>query len=140
MERCTIGQAAKRAGINLETIRYYEREGVLPKPPRTESGYRMLSDHAIQRLRFVRQAQELGFSLKEIEELLALQVKPGVSCADIRAKAKAKIADVDEKIRNLEAIRNALLEMAATCSGRGPVSGCSILQLLNDGETQWRRT
>ncbi len=136
MERLTISRAAKKAGVNLETIRYYEREGVLPEAPRTDSGYRLFSEEAVERLRFVKRAQELGFSVKEIKELLALRVKPGVSCADVRAKAQAKIVDVDAKIRHLQAIRKVLADMAATCSGRGPLSRCSILQALNDGEAE----
>lgn len=135
MERMTISKVAKQAGVNLETIRYYESQGVLPKPPRTASGYRVFSEDAVQRLQFIKRAQESGFSLKEIRELLALRMKPGVGCADVRAKAQTKIADVDEKIRHLQAIRKALAWMAAGCSGEGPVSSCSILQALSDGET-----
>lgn len=136
MERLTISKVAKQAGVNLETIRYYEAEGVLPKPLRTPSGYRVFSEDSVHRLRFIKRAQQLGFSLKEIKELLALQLKPGVTCADVRAKAEAKIADVDAKIGHLKAIRKALAQMAGQCSGRGPVSGCSILQTLGNGETR----
>ena len=136
MERLTISKVAKQAGVNLETIRYYENEGVLPKPPRTASGYRVFSEDTIQRLRFIKRAQELGFSLKEIKDLLELRAKPGIGCADVRAKAQAKIADVDAKLRHLQAIRKALAQITATCSGRGPLSGCSILQALNDGDTE----
>src|SRR6266404_311944 len=125
MERLTIGKVAKEAGVNLETIRYYENEGVLPKPPRTHSGYRIFSEDAVKRLRFIKHAQDLGFSLKEIKELLALRVKPGSSCVDVRQKAEAKIVDVEAKIRNLEAIKTALQSLTATC-GKGPVSTCSI--------------
>src|SRR2546421_1088882 len=101
MERLTISKVAKEAGVNLETIRYYENEGVLPKPPRTHSGYRIFSLDAVKQLRFIKHAQELGFSLKEIKELLTLQVRPGSCCADVRQKAEAKILDVDEKIQRL---------------------------------------
>ncbi|MGH9585013.1 MAG: MerR family transcriptional regulator [Bryobacteraceae bacterium] len=128
MRRLTIGKVAKQAGINLETIRYYERQGVLPKPPRTASGYRMFPEDAVDRLRFIKRAQELGFSLKEIVDLL--EVKPG-DCAAVRAKAQAKIADVDAKIQHLQAIRKVLMQTAAACSGRGSLSECSILQTLD---------
>src|SRR5437667_10778683 len=101
MERLTVSKVAKQAGVNLETIRYYENEGVLPKPPRTNSGYRIFSDDSIKQLRFIKHAQELGFSLKEIKELLSLRIKPGSSCADVRRKAETKIVDVDEKIERL---------------------------------------
>src|SRR5713226_4365147 len=127
MERLTISKVAKEAGVNLETIRYYENEGVLPKPPRTPSGYRIFSGDAVKRLRFIKHAQELGFSLKEIKDLLSLRVKPGSSCADGRRKAEAKIFDVDEKIKRLQAIRAALVQLTSTCSGRGPINTCTIL-------------
>jgi MerR family copper efflux transcriptional regulator len=134
MAAFTTAKLAKEGGVNVETIRYYERHGLLPKVPRTPSGYRQFTeDHAI-RLRFIRRAQELGFTLKEVKELLAIRVKPGSGCADVRRKAEAKIADVDEKIRHLQAIRDALGRMTATCTGRGPVTSCSILDALNGRE------
>src|SRR5467141_2837814 len=108
MEGLTTAKLAHEGGVNVETIRYYERHGLLPKPPRTHSGYRVFSEDAVVRLRFVKHAQELGFSLKEIKELLSLRVKPGSSCADVRRKAEAKITDVDQKIRRLQAIKGAL--------------------------------
>src|SRR6266436_8852977 len=96
MEGLKTAQLANEGGVNVETIRYYERHGLLTKVPRTASGYRQFSeDHAI-RLRFIRHAQELGFTLKEVKELLAIRVKPGSGCGDVRRKAEAKIADVDE--------------------------------------------
>jgi MerR family copper efflux transcriptional regulator len=131
MEGLTTAKLAKEGGVNVETIRYYERHGLLPKAPRTPSGYRQFSeDHAI-RLRFIRRAQELGFTLKEVKELLAIRVKPSSGCADVRRKAEVKIADVDEKIRHLQTIRKALVRMTETCSGRGPATNCSILEALN---------
>ncbi len=133
--RMTIGTLSARTGCHIETIRYYERHGLLPKAPRTASGYRQFSeDHAI-RLRFIRRAQELGFTLKEVKELLAIRVKPGSACADVRRKAEAKIADVDAKIRRLQAMRRALLKLTATCAGQGPVMNCSILEALDGQET-----
>jgi MerR family mercuric resistance operon transcriptional regulator len=131
MEGLTTAALAKEGGVNVETIRYYERHGLLPKPPRTPSGYRKFSGDAVARLRFIRRAQELGFSLKEIKDLLAIRLKPGSSCADVRRKAESKLADVDEKIRQLHDIREALLKMTKTCIGSGPVTNCSILEALN---------
>ena len=131
MEGLTTAKLAREGGVNLETIRYYERRGLLPKPPRTPSGYRRFSDDSIRRLRYIRRAQDLGFTLKEIKELLAIKVKRGATCADVRRKAEAKIADVDAKIRHLQAIREALHEMTATCFGNGPVTNCTILDALN---------
>src|SRR5881628_2494351 len=135
MAGLTTAKLASEGGVNVETIRYYERHGLLPKPPRTHSGYRVFSDDSVKRLRFIRHAQDLGFSLKEIKELLALRVRPGSSCVDVRRKAEAKIVDVDQKIRHLQAIRTALVELTNTCSGRGPVSTCSILNILHAGAT-----
>src|SRR5216683_2965157 len=131
MEGLTTAEAAKLGGVNVETIRYYERCGLVPKPPRTGAGYRIFSDDAVKRLQFIKHAQELGFSLKEIKELLSLRVRRGSSCTDVRKKAETKIADVDEKIRHLQEIRAALVELTNTCSGRGPIDSCTILQSLN---------
>lgn len=131
MERISTAEAAKRGGVGVETIRYYERHGLMPKAPRTHSGYRVFTDDAVKRLRFIKRAQELGFSLKEIKDLLGLRVKPGSSCADVRRSAEAKITEVDEKIRHLEAMRDALTQLASLCSGQGPASSCTILQALN---------
>src|SRR5260370_6268041 len=121
MEGLTTAKLGKEGGVNVETIRYYERHGLLPKAPRTPSGYRKFSADYVTRLRFIRHAQELGFTLKEVKELLAIRVKPGSSCADVRHRAEAKIADVDEKIRQLQAIRKALSKLTVTCAGQGPV-------------------
>ena len=93
MERLTIGRLARLGGVNLVTVRYYERTGLLPKPPRTASGYRVFPEDAARRLRFIKHAQELGFSLREIGELLALRMRPATSRAEIRSRATAKIAD-----------------------------------------------
>src|SRR5437016_870017 len=87
----TIGQLAREAGINLETVRYYERRGLLLKPPRTASGYRIFPEEATKRLRFIRRAQELGFSLEEIRELLALRISQRTTSAEIRRRAEVKI-------------------------------------------------
>jgi MerR family mercuric resistance operon transcriptional regulator len=103
---------------------------VLPKPPRSASGYRLVPIEAAQRLRFIQRAKELGFSLKEIGELLSLRVSPTTT---IRAKAKAKIADIRSKIRSLESMEKTLLKLTKSCSGCGPITECPILESL-DGE------
>ncbi|MEK7405343.1 MAG: heavy metal-responsive transcriptional regulator [Acidobacteriota bacterium] len=136
MGQLTIGNLAKHAQVNLETIRYYERLGLLPSPPRTQSGYRLFPDDAVRRLQFIRRAQELGFSLKEIRDLLGLRLRPGTRCADVRGRAEAKIAEIDEKIRSLHAMRKALVRLVGACSGRGPVSDCPILESLAREEHQ----
>lgn len=132
METLTIGRLARLGGVNLETIRYYEREGLLPKPPRTEAGYRLFPSETARKLRFIKRAQELGFSLAEIRELLALRVKPGTKREHIRARAQVKIADIEQKIRTLEAIKKTLRKMIERCDGCGPLSECPILESLDE--------
>ena len=131
MERFTIGELAKQGGVNLETIRYYERVGLLQKTPRSASGYRLFSPDGVCRIRFIKRAQELGFSLKEIKELLALRIHPGGTRADVRKRAEAKIADIEEKIKCLRAMKKALLRLTATCCGEGSVTECPILESLS---------
>lgn len=132
MESLTIGRLAREGGVNLETVRYYEREGLLPKPPRTAAGYRMFPTETARRLRFIKRAQELGFSLNEIRELLSLRMKPGAKRADIRARADAKIADIEQKIRTLERMKAALRGLTEQCDGCGPLAECPILQSLDE--------
>lgn len=127
------GELAKRAGVNVETLRFYERKGLLPQPPRRESGYRQYPPENVRRIRFIKRAQELGFSLGEIKELLGLRVQAGTTCADVRERAEKKIRDVRQKIADLKAIERALGKLTASCSGRGPLTQCPILENL-DGE------
>ena len=129
-ESLTIGKLAREAGINLETVRYYERRGLLPKPPRTASGYRLFPADAALRLRFIRRAQELGFSLKEIRELLALRVSPTTTSAEIRKRTEVKIADIEQKIKSLESMRKSLRKLTSSCAGCGPIADCPILESL----------
>ena len=126
----TIGNLAKDAGVNLETVRFYERQGLLNKPPRSASGYRLFPADAARRLRFIRRAQELGFSLAEIRELLSLRVSRTTTSAEIRSRAEAKIADVEAKIKSLEAMKQALRKLTKTCAGCRPVAECPILESL----------
>jgi MerR family copper efflux transcriptional regulator len=98
----TIGKLAILGGVNVQTIRFYERSGLLPKPPRTSSGYRRYDLDAIRRLRFIKQAQVLGFSLAEIDELLSLQRNSGATCSDVQRRTRQKIDAINEKIRNLD--------------------------------------
>ncbi len=127
-----IGAVATRADVNIQTVRYYERRGLLPKPPRTESNYRLYSEDNVRRVRFVKRAQELGFSLKEIKELLALRIKSRATRAQVRERAEAKITDIEEKIRSLRAMKKTLTRLtAACCSGGGSVSDCPILEALD---------
>ncbi len=132
-ESLTIGKVADQGGVKVQTIRYYERRGLLPKPARTAAGYRKYSDDAIRRLRFIRQAQALGFSLSEIEELLSLRMQSGTTCGDIRKRARQKITTVNDKIEELQRIRDALSKLARACQGKGPTSECPILEALESG-------
>lgn len=127
-QQLTRGELAKRGGVNIETIRYYERRGLLPKPPRSASGYRLFSADDARRVHFIKRAQELGFSLDEIGELLALQAAPHTTRADVRKRAQAKIADIDEKLRDLQAMKESLEWLTAVCTGHGSVCGCPILE------------
>lgn len=134
MDGLRTSDVAKQAEVNLETIRFYERRGLLPKPPRTASGYRTFSPEMVRRVRFIKRAQELGFSLKEIKELLALRVDPATTCADVRQQAEAKVNDIDEKIRTLRSMRKVLTRLVAACPSRGPTDDCPILDSLDGGK------
>lgn len=128
----TISRAAKRAGVGVETIRFYERRGLIRQPPRPRgSGFRYYDKDVVDRIRFIRQAQELGFSLREIEELLSLQADPAADCADVRTKAIAKRTEVERKIGQLQHIGAALDELIASCPGGGALRACTIIDALN---------
>lgn len=132
MKTLTTGKVANQAGIGIETVRFYEREGLIAEPPRGESsGYRHYPEDTVARLRFIRKAKDLGFSLKEIRELLSLRAKRLGSCADVRSRALDKIEDVDQKIAVLRAMRKALTGLVEECSGKGPRSECPILNALD---------
>jgi MerR family mercuric resistance operon transcriptional regulator len=134
MKPLSIGQVARRAGVGVETVRFYERQGLLEQPPRKASGYRQYREDVVSRLRFIKRAKELGFSLKEIAELIALRFDPATTCQDIRHRAEAKLADIEAKIRDLQRMQKALLKLRAACRGRGPISECPILEALDRQE------
>jgi Hg(II)-responsive transcriptional regulator len=134
MQGLKVGEVAKRAEVNLQTIHFYERKGLLSKPLRTASNYRMYSQDAVRRVRFVKRAQDLGFSLREIKELLSLRARLGTRCADVRQQAQAKLRDIDEKIGTLQRMRRALTKLVGECSGKGSVTECPILEALNSEE------
>jgi MerR family mercuric resistance operon transcriptional regulator len=130
MNTRTIGQVAKEAGVGVETLRYYEREGLLKEPPRRASGYRQYPEDAVKRIQFIKRAQELGFSLKEITELLALRVDSATSSNEVKQRAEAKLADIQRKVEELLRMKRALEQITHLCSGYGPVSECPILDAL----------
>jgi MerR family copper efflux transcriptional regulator len=124
-----IGELARRTGVGIDTVRYYEREGLLRKAPRLASGYRSYGEGDMKRLRFVRRAKALGFTLPEVRELLALSAQDG-DMARLRAAASAKIADVDEKLAELGRIRAGLATLLDACPGHGRLDDCPILNAL----------
>jgi len=126
----TIGQVAKRSGIRIETIRYYEKEGLLSQPKRSANGYRLYTGESVKRLIFIRTAKELGFSLKDIKQLLSLRADPKSRCKDVKRKAEEKIGEVDEKIKTLREMKTALNKLVKECSGKGPASECPILEAI----------
>jgi Hg(II)-responsive transcriptional regulator len=126
----TIGQVARRSGVGIETVRFYEREGLLAKPARSSSGYRQFDEKVIARLRFIQRAKELGFTLNEIKELLSLRVDAATSCEDVRARAEAKIVNIDDKIETLRRMKKALVRLTQECGERSSDSACPILDAL----------
>lgn len=132
----TIGALARRAGVGVETVRFYERRGLVPRPPRPRSGYRAYPEETIGRIRFIRHAQALGFTLQETAALLALRLTAGSSCTAVRSRAAIKLADVKARIASLANIRDALEKLVATCPGRGDLSTCTILEALEGSAPQ----
>ena len=128
----TIGQLARRAGVGVETIRFYEREGLLAEPVRLASGYRQYPPEAVERVRFLRRSQRLGFTLKEAKELLALRDDPDAGSADVRVKATEKLADIDARIAELQTMRAELGGLVDACDGGGPATGCPIITAIED--------
>ena len=133
-ETMTIGEVAKRSEVNIQTIRFYERKGLVLPASRSDSGYRQYSDDAVRRVRFIKHAQEIGFSLREIANLLSLQVAGDSTCGDVKAQAEEKIRDVEEKIRKLQDMKAALGRLVEKCDGTGPVSECPIIEALDEVE------
>ncbi|MFC3651261.1 heavy metal-responsive transcriptional regulator [Dyella humi] len=132
----TIGTVAKRAGVPIDTIRYYEREGLLPEPLRRASGYRSYNETAIKRLRFIRRAKDLGFTLEEIRDLLALSGDRRGGVKAVRKRAEQRLASIDARIAELMRIRKGLQQLIEACPGHGDPEHCPILRALADEEPQ----
>lgn len=131
MNTITIGKAARHAGVGVETIRFYERRGLIEQPPKPAgSGFRVYPEETMQRIRFIRHAQEIGFSLREIGELLSLRARPTADSSDVRERAIAKRKEVERKIAHLERIHAALEELISACPGKGALRQCSIMEAL----------
>jgi len=128
MESIGIGALAKRAGVGIDTVRYYERAGLLAPRTRLSSGYRRYSELELARLRFIRRAQALGFTLKEVSELLAISAKRDV--ARVKRSAQAKLVDIERRIDELARVRAGLAKLIAACPGHGRAADCPILLAL----------
>jgi Hg(II)-responsive transcriptional regulator len=133
MDRETLktGEVAARAGVNVQTLRYYERKGLLDEPDRRASGYRQYAPDAVQLIRFIKRAQELGFTLAQVEDLLQLRSCQETACAEVQRTAEEKIANIEEKIRHLRAMKRALGALVASCSTEGSTRYCPLLEALD---------
>lgn len=129
MKNLTIGQLAKETGTHVETIRYYERQGLIAEPPRRASGYREFPPEYVERIRFIKRAQALGFTLREISELLAL-ADGNPACKDIRKFTEEKIKVIKTRIRDLARIKEVLQDLVKQCLSNKKFSGCPIIKSL----------
>lgn len=130
MQAMRIGELARRAGVSVQTVRYYEGRGLMPEPDRARSGYRQYDLSDVSRLRFIRRAQELGFTLAEIGDLLALRLDPSTGPEDLRGRVREKMRGLDEKLSDLERIRSALKHLLHECEAGDSSSDCPLLDAL----------
>lgn len=131
MMALTIGRLARQAGVGVETVRFYERRGLIEQPRKPDgAGFRTYPAELVARIRFIRQAQQVGFSLREIEDLLSLRADPAADCSDVRQKATDKVAEINHKIAELERVRSALEAVIAACPGRGALRACTIIEAI----------
>lgn len=136
LEHMRIGTVARECGVSIDTIRYYEREGLLPPPRRRPSGYREYDDGTIKRLRFIRHAKELGFTLDDIRELLSLSSDREQGVKGVKQRAEVRLAMVDERMAQLRRMRKGLKQLIANCPGHGPLEECPILRALSAPDTE----
>lgn len=127
MKLMQIGEIAKLSGVGIETIRFYEREGLLPEPERRPSGYRVYDGSCIERLEYIRRAKELGFALGEIRDLLELSYVAGSNCGHIRQRAEAKIADIESRVRSLKRMKSGLLKIVQRCRTKHGGDDCPLV-------------
>jgi MerR family transcriptional regulator, copper efflux regulator len=129
-----IGELASETSVSVQTLRYYERRGLLPAPERRTSGFRVYTDDATRRVRFIRRAQDLGFTLLEIRDLLALWEHSSKSCSTVERKARATLERIDSKVRDLKRMRTGLAQYVNACQHRATLDECPLLQVLGEGE------
>ncbi len=132
----TTGGLAAAAGLNVETLRFYERSGLLAEPKRTAAGYRQYPRSAVARLRFIKRAQQLGFTLAAIRELLSLQAARRRSSARVKRLSERQLEVIDGRIRDLQRMRDALAILSTACDGHGPVSSCPIIHALEENSDE----
>jgi len=137
MSVLSIGQLAKQTGVTVETVRFYEKRGLIERARRSPSGYRQYAPDTVKRVRFIQHAKDAGFTLNDIAELLALRQAPGETCAPVRARAREKIETVDSKIRDLQRIREALSKLVSKCDTNDVSGDCPIIESLE--EEEWIR-
>jgi len=136
MKTMTIGKVAKKSGVGVETVRFYEKKNLISQPPRPLfGGFRIYPAETVERIRFIRQAQDLGFSLREIKELLSLRLDPEADCTDVRERAQDKLKEITRKIIAMEGIQSALEKLIEACPGEGELQVCSIIDAIEDPKT-----
>lgn len=136
VEKLRIGQVADAAGVNIQTLRYYERRGLVRPISRRACGYREYDASGVGLVRFIKRAQELGFALAEIQELLALRDSSSARCTDVRRKTREKIEDIDRRIQSFTAMKRALIALIQSCPSSGPIHYCPILESLAAGNSK----
>ncbi|MEE8417998.1 MAG: Hg(II)-responsive transcriptional regulator [candidate division Zixibacteria bacterium] len=136
MKALKRGNLAKMAGVNIETIRYYEKQGILPEPDRSPSGYRQYDEETVNRIRFVKRAQKLGFSLSEIKQLLKLSEGEITDCDEVKDIALKKLEAIREKIINLQKLDSILSNLATQCDRQQTIKGCPIIEALMTEEVE----
>lgn len=134
MHGLKVGEVAERSGVGVDTVRFYERRGLIPEPPRTPSGYRQYPEATVERLLFVQRAKALGFTLEEIGELLELRFDPGTRPADVRRRAEEKLEEIDDKLRDLRTMKADLTKLVDACAGPTDPDDCAILTALSEGQ------
>ena len=134
MDKLRIGKVATRSGVSVDTVRYYEERGLIAEPARLASGYRQFAPEVIERIRFIKQAQELGFTLSDVEQLIELRDSPDATCADVRRQAESKLAEIEEKLNALRRITQTLDELVSACNQprARAVEACPIIDAMED--------
>ena len=130
----SIGDVATKSGVRVETVRYYEREGLIPKAIRAHNGYRRFVPEAVTHIRLIQSAQSLGFTLQEVGELLSLKANATNSCRSVRETARTRLTDIEQKIAVLTRMRDALLPLVEACKEEKPIADCPILNALDEAK------